>query len=78
MLYWIQKGAFGKGNSSIKEILPVEAKHPLKSFYLTGGSTQLVNERKDDAQAKSTYSRVLSPGRLVGLISTITYINGNQ
>ncbi|KAH0670341.1 hypothetical protein KY285_024930 [Solanum tuberosum] len=37
----------------------LEAKHPLKSFYLTGGSTQLVNERKDDAQAKSTYSRVL-------------------
>ncbi|KAH0743163.1 hypothetical protein KY290_031156 [Solanum tuberosum] len=36
----------------------LEAKHPLKSFYLTGGSTQLVNERKDDAQAKSTYSRV--------------------
>ena len=37
----------------------LEAKNPLKSFYLTGGSTQLVNERKDDAQAKSTYSRVL-------------------
>ncbi|CAN4081266.1 unnamed protein product [Withania somnifera] len=44
---------FTRTGSGIEQEEP-EAKHPLKSFYPGGGSTQLVNERKDDARAKST------------------------